>query len=265
MGKRVRVLAGILMALVLCITAVSCGGAEDIDIVPNKPISYGDITNDNLPAVCDVLEKSGFKNVETFEKWVKTYNSVADQIKGQEGFADADCRMLAMLLMDDELEFRTVLDKYRGDILMFDLDVIENSKTYGVLKSKEKKLFTLFGEMPISIKGHFQKAYPENLAKHGVVFGGQNYQLISVLYRTDNKEDAFVGHTGLLIDCSEIPEVDSSYIFLEKVAFTEPYRVTQINSDSDIITMLAERPELKAAKGEPAPRVYKNDQFIGDL
>ena len=89
--------------------------------------------------------------------------------------------MLAMLLMDDELEFRTVLDKYRGDILMFDLDVIENSKTYGVLKSKEKKLFTLFGEMPISIKGHFQKAYPENLAKHGVVFGfaeALNYYLL---------------------------------------------------------------------------------------
>lgn len=264
MRKIVRVLAGFIMVLMVMMLA-ACGGSEDIEIVPKKALTYGDISNENLPAVCDVLKEAGLENVDTFEKWVKTYNSVADKIKGKEGFADADCRMTAMLLMGDEVEFRTVLDEYEGDILMFDLDVIENSKTYSILKSKEKRLFTLFGEMPISIKGHFQRAYPENLAKHGIVFGGQGYQLISVLYRTDSEEEAFVGHTGLLIDCSDIPSVDSNYVFVEKLAFTEPYRVTQINSDSDILAMLAERPELQASKGEPKPRVYRNGDFIGEL
>ena len=220
MRKTVRVLAGALMVLLLVVMVTACGGSEDIEIVPKKALTYGDITNENLPAVCDVLKEAGLENVDTFEKWVKTYNSVADKIKGQKGFADADCRMTAMLLMGDEVEFRTVLDEYEGNILMFDLDVIENSKTYSILKSKEKRLFTLFGEMPISIKGHFQRAYPENLAKHGIVFGGQGYQLISVLYRTDSKEEAFVGHTGLLIDCSNIQSVDSNYVFVEKTAFT---------------------------------------------
>lgn len=265
MRKTVRVLAATLMVLMLVVITTACGESKDIDIVPKKALTYGDITDENLPAVCDVLEKAGLENVETFEKWVKTYNSVADKIKGQEGFADADCRMMAMLLMGDEVQFRTVLDEYEGDILMFDLDVIENSKTYNILRSKEKRLFTLFGEMPISIKGHFRRAYPENLLKHGIVFGGQKYQLITVLYRTDSKEEAFVGHTGLLIDCSDIDGVDSSYVFVEKLAFTEPYRITQINGDSDILAMLAERPELEAAKGEPKPRVYRNGDFIGEL
>ena len=259
MRKTKRILIGALMVLMIVFTA-ACSNVEEI--VPKKALTFGDITDENLPAVCDVLNEAGLKNVDTFETWVKKYNSVADQIKGKTGYADADSAMTVMLLADDDIEFKTVSDEYNGSKLFFDLSVIQNSKAYNILGGKVDGFCTMFGEMPISIKG-FKRTFPENLRRYGIVFAGQNYQIVNVVVRTDDKENGVIAHSGLLIDSAGLSGVDSSYIFLEKTAYTEPFRLTEINSDSDLMALLAESPDLQGVK-KPA-RVYKNEQFIGDL
>lgn len=262
MKKTVRVLVGLVMALMM-VLMTSCGG-EIEKVMPQKSLTYGDITEENLPAVVTLLENAGFKNTDVFKEWVEIYLAGSESDKKESGFADASCRMLVMLLAGDEIQFRTVENEYEGDYLMFDLNVIDNVKEYSILKSKEGQLTTLFGEMPISIKGYI-RAYPENLRRHGIKFNGDKCSVISIVFRTDTKEDAFVGHTGLLIDCRSDSSVDSDYVFLEKIAFGEPYRITQINSDDELLQMFSERSEYTVEKGEPEPLVYKDGRRIGKL
>lgn len=262
MKKTVRVLVGLVMALMM-VLMTSCGG-EIEKVVPQKSLTYGDITEENLPAVINLLENAGVKNVDVFKDWVEIYLAGSESGKKESGFADANCRMMVMLLAGDQINFRTVSDEYTGDYLMFDLNVIDNIDEYSILKSKEGQLTTLFGEMPISIKG-FIRAYPENLKRHGITFDSDKFSVISVVFQTDTKEDAFVGHTGLLIDCTGDSSIDSDYVFLEKVAFGEPYKITQINSDVELLQLLSERSEYTVEKGEAKPLVYKDDRRIGKL
>ena len=56
MRKTKRILIGALMVLMIVFTA-ACSNVEEI--VPKKALTFGDITDENLPAVCDVLNEAG--------------------------------------------------------------------------------------------------------------------------------------------------------------------------------------------------------------
>ena len=79
------------------------------------------------------------------------------------------------------------------------------------------------------------------------------------------EEAAFVGHTGILIDCRNIESVDSNYLFVEKIAFGDPFKITLFKDENDLIEMLSERPDYTSEEGDPAPVVYKNGERIGEL
>ena len=219
-------------------------------------LKSGDITEENLPSVCTVLEEHGLHNVSTFEKWVNDTNSGAEQ-EDSSGFSDADCRMTVMLLAGDDIRSERVEKSYDGTYLMFDMDAITNNEEYSILKPKENLFTTLFGEMPIS--GSFEDAFPDNLKKYGISFTGKKYSVISLVFKAYEEEEAFVGHTGILVPYK------SGYLFIEKIAFSEPYRVTVVKAEDDLISTLSDRPDYTVEEGEPSPLVYKDDALIGSL
>ena len=61
----------------------------------------------------------------------------------------------------------------------------------------------------------------------------------------------------------EIPY--AKYVFIEKLAFGDPFKVTKLNDKADLIEMLSERSDYTVEEGEPAPAVYENDKLIGKL
>ena len=244
--KKILVLAGIIISIVLL-------GACS----PKTPaLKSGDITEKNLSSVCVVLEEHGLHNVSTFERWVKDTNSGTEQ-KDSAGFSDADCRMTVMLLAGDDIKSESVEKSYDGTYLMFDIDAISNNEEYSILKPKESLFTTLFGEMPIS--GSFEDAFPDNLKKYGITFTGKKYSVISLVFKAYEEEEAFVGHAGILVPYK------SGYLFIEKIAFSEPYRVTVVKDEADLISTLSKRPDYTVEEGEPSPLVYKDDALIGSL
>ena len=246
--------------MVLMITAlVAC------DSEKGKLLESGDITKENISQVCEILNEAGLSNVDVFEKWVKESASGASEKTSEvSGFNDADCRMTVMLLAGDQIKFDSVEEDYGGTYLMFDVDAIDNNDEYSVLKDKKQLFTTMFGEMAISKNG-FAETLPENWSKHGINVESDKCSVISILFKAYEEEAAFVGHTGILIDCRNIESVDSNYLFVEKIAFGDPFKITLFNDENDLIGMLSERPDYTSEEGDPAPVVYKNGERIGEL
>ena len=49
----------------------------------------------------------------------------------------------------------------------------------------------------------------------------------------------FVGHTGVLIKYSDY------YLFVEKIAFEQPYQATKVNNMDELLRILSLRPEFR--------------------
>lgn len=265
--RTIKYLITTVLIAALCITAFgACSGGQNTkpDSGQNTKLESGDITKDNLAAVCDILNAAGLSNVDTFEAWVQGYlNGDADG-GDSSGFTDADCRMTVMLLAGDHITANSVDESYDGTYLMFDLEAIRNQEDFAILQDKEQLFTTLFGEMDIPESG-FQDAFANNTNEHGIQFGGEDYSVISLIFKAYDEDYAFVGHTGLLIDCRDAESVDANYLFVEKIAFNDSYKITTVNSEEELMSVLAERPDYAPEEGAPNPLVYKNGELLGEL
>lgn len=257
MKKIWEAIAGII-ALFMVLTLGACSSDK------STALESGDITKDNLTTVVEVLKSSDLSNVDVFEKWVNEYLSGSIDDATTSGFDDADCRMTVMLLAGDSIKYESVEDTYDDTYLMFDVDLIENNEAYSVLKDKEKLFTTLFGEMPIP-EGSFENAFPDNVKKHDITFTGEKFSVISLVFKTYEEDTAFVGHTGILIDTRNNPDVGSNYVFVEKIAFYDSYVVTKLDSEDDLLQLFSSRSDYTVEADEPAPLVYKNAELIGEL
>ena len=246
--------------MVLMITALVACNSEK-----GKLLESGDITKENVSQVCEILNEAGLSNVDVFEKWVKdSASGASEKASEMSGFTDADCRMTVMLLAGELIKYDSVEEDYNGTYLMFDMDAIENNDVYSVLKDKKQLFTTVFGEMAISKNG-FAETLHENWSKHGINVESDKCSVISILFMAYEEETAFVGHTGILIDCRNIESVDSNYLFVEKIAFGDPFKITLVKDENDLIELLSERPDYTSEEGDPAPVVYKNGERIGEL
>ena len=54
-------------------------------------------------------------------------------------------------------------------------------------------------------------------------------------------------------------------MFVEKIAFGDPFKITLFKDENDLIEMLSERSDYTSEEGDPAPVVYKNGEIIGEL
>ena len=246
------------MVLVLTALAACSSGKR-------KPLETGDITKENVAQVCEILNEAGLSNVDVFEKWVKdSASGASEKASEMSGFTDADCRMTVMLLAGELIKYDSVEQDYNGTYLMFDMDAIENKDEYSILKEKKQLFTTMFGEMAISKNG-FAETLHENWSKHGIKIESNKCSVISILFKAYEEEAAFVGHTGILIDCRDIESVDSNFLFVEKISFGDPFKITLFKDENDLIEMLSERPDYTSEEGDPAPVVYKNGDRIGEL
>lgn len=223
-----------------------------------------DLTDNNISEISGIMEQAGLSNIDVFKKWVSESAAGSSEESDTNGFTDADCRMTVMLLAGGSIDYESTNDNYDGTYLMFDIDAIENNETYRILLDKEKLFTTMFGEVPYSKDG-FADALPDNWKKHGIVFNNDRCSIISIAFKALDENEMFVGHTGVLIDTREIEGADANYLFIEKLAFGEPFKVTKLNDKEDLISIFSARADYNVEKDEPAPLVYENDKLLGEL
>lgn len=231
-----------------------------------------------LDEVCNAMEEAGLSNVETFKTWVQDFNGAVGAEAGLAGpwsapganafdmgkcmdgwektfnYPDVDCRMTAFLLSRGVLTAAMTDEEYTGTYLMFDVEAIENTPKYDVLKEDLKTFTTLFGDKDLTEGQDPKTAFESRWNEYGFSFRSEKASLLSIVFYDEYFKQTFVGHTGILINEGD------SYLFVEKLAFEQPFQVTRGKTVEDIIEVIKARPEYQG--DEQGPFFYVNGNLL---
>ena len=239
--------------------------------------------NDTITGVCKDLDSAGASHVDTFQEWVADFADSAGknaqlqdawsdpkELKADVGscmdgweqnhdYSDADCRMTAFLLLDGILRAELTEENYEGTYLMFDTEAIDNVDRYSILKEKRDMFTTLYGEKSVTDDKHPEAAFSDSWKQYGFTVDSDRISLLSIVIHDPYSDVVFVGHTGILIKYSD------SYLFVEKIAFEQPYQATKVHTMDELLSILSLRPEYFGEEGEAGPFVYNNGEYVGTL
>ena len=174
-------------------------------------------------------------------------------------YSDADCRMTAFLLLDEVLSAESTEEEYEGTYLMFDTEAIDNVGRYETIKEDRDIFTTLYGEKSVTDDKHPETVFSDSWDKYGFRIDSDNMSLLSIVIYDPYSDVVFVGHTGVLIKCSD------HYLFVEKIAFEQPYQATRVNTMDELLEIMSLRPEYFGEAAEAGPFVYNNGEYVGDL
>lgn len=239
--------------------------------------------NDTITGVCKDLDSAGASHVDIFQEWVADFADSAgknaqlqdawsdpEELKADVGrcmdgweqnhdYSDADCRMTAFLLLDGILRAESTEENYEGTYLMFDTEAIDNVDRYSILKEKRDMFTTLYGEKSVTDDKHPEAAFSDSWKQYGFTVDSDRISLLSIVIHDPYSDVVFVGHTGILIKYSD------SYLFVEKIAFEQPYQATKVHTMDELLSILSLRPEYFGEEGEAGPFVYNNGEYVGTL
>lgn len=240
--------------------------------------------NTTSSEVCDDLNAAGLSNVVTFNDWVLDFAgsagqdahlsdkwmqpgatapdlaACADGWEKHHDYSDADCRMTAMLLLDGIVTAEKTDSEYTGTYLMFDVDAIENTDRYEVIRKDLDLFTTLFGDRTPRQNEDFSAVYGNMWSEYGFTISDEKISLVSIVMYDPDFDQVFTGHTGILIK-----QAEDIWLYIEKLAFEQPYQAILVSDTDQLLTLLANRPEYYGSEGDPGPYVYLNGDYLGEL
>ena len=239
--------------------------------------------NDTIKEVCREMEAAGVSNVDVFQEWAADFAASAgnnanledtwsdpekmsvdigkcmDGWEQNHDYSDSNCRMTAFLLLDELLHAETTESSYNGSYLMFDTEAIDNVERYEIIKENKDMFTTLYGEKSVTDENHPETTFSNNWQHYGFQIDSDRISLLSIVIYDPDSDVVFVGHTGILIKYSDY------YLFVEKIAFEQPYQATKAHDMEELLNILSLRPEYFGEEGEIGPFVYCNGEYIGTL
>lgn len=268
--------AMVFLSMLLC----ACTEASQNQEMPAATYMGG---KDTIAGICEELESAGASHVDTFREWTTDFADTAGKNAGLEDswsdpgkmkadigkcmdgweqnhdYSDADCRMTAFLLLDGVLRAESTEDSYEGTYLMFDTEVIDNVDRYESIKENKNMFTTLYGEKSVTDGGHPENTFSDSWKHYGFQVDSDRLSLLSIVIYDPYSDVVFVGHTGVLIKYSDY------YLFIEKIAFEQPYQATRVHNMDELLDIMSLRPEYFGEEGEAGPFVYCNGEYLGTL
>ena len=268
--------AMVFLPMLLC----ACTEASQNQEMPAATYMGG---KDTIAGICEELESAGASHVDTFREWTTDFADTAGKNAGLEDswsdpgkmkadigkcmdgweqnhdYSDADCRMTAFLLLDGVLRAESTEDSYEGTYLMFDTEAIDNVDRYESIKENKNMFTTLYGEKSVTDGGHPENTFSDSWKHYGFQVDSDRLSLLSIVIYDPYSDVVFVGHTGVLIKYSDY------YLFIEKIAFEQPYQATRVNNMDELLDIMSLRPEYFGEEGEAGPFVYCNGEYLGTL
>ncbi|MDO4782676.1 MAG: DUF4300 family protein [Capnocytophaga felis] len=234
------------------------------------------------------LVSSFFENVNTFNQTVGEVGLV------KEGFATSD----DLIIKYDEASIQTQWDEknpefigYNCRITSFDMfrDLVSTGNPKGInssnlfldkdaLNTNAKKVFSqeenerflcLFSRVLTGyhkdVAQHLEKvkqAFKEREVHFPYKGDASKASLISIFFHsaiTDQPDDVFlfVGHVGVLV-----PMKDGKLLFVEKLAFQEPYQAIKFNNRTELNDYLMNRYDVEKGQPTAKPFIMENDELM---
>lgn len=268
--------AMVFLSMLLC----ACTEASRNQELPAATYMGGKNT---IAGICEKLESAGASHVDTFREWTTDFADTAGKNAGLEDswsdpgkmkadigkcmdgweqnhdYSDADCRMTAFLLLDGVLRAESTEDSYEGTYLMFDTEAIDNVDRYESIKENKNMFTTLYGEKSVTDSSHPENTFSDSWKHYGFQVDSDRLSLLSIVIYDPYSDVVFVGHTGVLIKYSDY------YLFIEKIAFEQPYQATKVHNMEELLDIMSLRPEYFGEEGEAGPFVYCNGEYLGTL
>ncbi|BBM44997.1 DUF4300 family protein [Leptotrichia trevisanii] len=209
------------------------------------------------------LIKSDFVNSQNINP---TYDEAKIQKlwdKNSSNFVGFNCRITAFTLMKDFITTKNSLAK-SGEMLFMDMESLKNVPFKLFSETEKDKFVNLFSEIPTKatkdVKIHVENV--KNVWKErGVKFDkNSKVSMISVFFHfNDDPEEniLFIGHVGILV-----PEDNGKLLFIEKLAFQQPYQVLKFNNRTELNDYLMNK--YDTAWGQPVakPFIMENDELL---
>ncbi len=290
MKKRIPAL---LLALVLSTLALTgCGRQPDAPQPPLETVSYSNLTDDDSRALLtaalrdagisqtridsllhrvDLFNDSvrrewltdGFETAAPTETKYDPY-TMQDAWAAKNGsFPGYNCRITALSLLGDAVTADSRQPAIQGDEFLFlDLETLKQDPT--VLCGEGTNLFcALFAPVQAAdstLISDQAAALQAGWAARGIDFTNGKASLISVIFhdRFDEGPGTLsVGHVGVLL-----PAADGSLLFVEKVAFQEPYRLVKAANRTALSDYLTEKYDTAWGQDTARPFVMENDTLM---
>ena len=209
------------------------------------------------------LIKSGFVNSQNINP---TYDEAEIQKlwdKNSSNFAGFNCRITAFTLMKDFITTKNSLLK-SGEMLFMDMESLKNAPFKLFSETEKNKFVNLFSEIPTKA-GKDVSIHVENVKnvwkKRGVVFDkNSKISMISVFFHFNDEPEEnilFIGHVGVLV-----PEEDGKLMFIEKLAFQQPYQVLRFNSRTELNDYLMNKYDTAWGQQTAKPFIMENDELL---
>ena len=268
--------AMVFLSMLLC----ACTEASRNQEMPAATYMGG---KDTIAGICEELESAGASHVDTFREWTTDFADTAGKNAGLEDgwsdpekmkadigkcmdgweqnhdYSDADCRMTAFLLLDGVLRAESTEGSYEGTYLMFDTEAIDNVDRYESIKENKNMFTTLYGEKNVTDGSRPENTFSDSWKHYGFQVDSDRLSLLSIVIYDPYSDVVFVGHTGVLIKYSDY------YLFIEKIAFEQPYQATKVHNMDELLDIMSLRSEYFGEEGEAGPFVYCNGEYLGTL
>ncbi len=141
---------------------------------------------------------------------------------------------------------------------MFDIEVLENKENYKTINDHQLDFINLFNEIDVSNleEDDYKNAFSNKLKEHNYKLESEKVSLISVVLHDSDFNVLYVGHAGVLID------LEDKYLFIEKIAFEQPYQISVIKSKKDLIGLFNNRSTYFGDESAKGPFIYENDKLL---
>jgi hypothetical protein len=128
-----------------------------------------------------------------------------------------------------------------------------------VIKKNLALFTTLFGDRTPVDGEEPSEVFGRIWDEYGFHVESDKAHLLSIVLYDPDTNQTFVGHTGVMI------QEEGSVLFVEKIAFEQPYQAIRAESIDQLLKILAERPEYFGEEGAPGPFVYIDGEYVRKL
>lgn len=209
------------------------------------------------------LVKEGFKITEEL-------NPVYDQVAIQESwtkkspvFIGQNCRITSFELMRDFISVGKPEIKDTEQLFM-DEDALKNFPVKIFTDNEKKQFESLFSaiktENTKDISVHVEKV-KEDWKKKNIKFNNRNkISLVSVFFHseiTPKESFLFIGHVGVLL-----PTSDGKLLFIEKLAFQEPYQAIKFDNRTQLNDYLMNKYDVEFNQPNARPFIMENNELL---
>lgn len=209
---------------------------------------YDTVETENMVSDFESIKEPTYDPYTLQDKWLSKNNYV--------GY---NCRITSYTLYKDLFQGNG-FDENSTSHLLFDYETLNHDKFSQDDINKFNTLFQSFDtENAKDLKVH-KENIKNGFKKYGFKFADSNIKLVSVyLHDQVIKPDTdilFVGHTGILI------EEKDELLFIEKLAFSEPYQVIKFSDLNQLAEYLLNKYDFSDGQPEARPIITLNDSFL---